>query len=116
MVQTKVINMTGENETTVYKSIEAARQMQRLSYEQLAQRIGISRMGLHKTLKNKSLTVETMFKLADVLHIDYADLFATHEDLLAVHEPGATYGISVNAKLNRIKQLADEIQKDLDKM
>jgi len=119
-MRTEVINIENVYNTNVYNAIELARENMKMSYETLATSCGLTRMGLYKMLKQKRLTLDTMLKLAAVLNLQPIDLFASAREIEIAHvaEPTAPYGrtISIAAKLQHIKKLTEEIERDLEKM
>lgn len=99
----------------IYKNLELARKNKRVSYEKIAAECGLSRMGIHKMFKNRTMTVENMLKIMDVIGVSPNEVFEVETPMgLAVSEPSAAYGHkTVRQKIAEIKKLAAEIEHEL---
>lgn len=54
----------------------------RISLKELAKKVEMSEVGFHQALANKTLKVETLEKIAEVLNIDVAEFFTDFQNRL----------------------------------
>ena len=57
-------------ESLIYQQIEDARVASKISYQSLAEAIGMSKGGLHQSIKSKKLTLKNYLDICEVLGID----------------------------------------------
>lgn len=86
----------------------------RISYATLAQLIDMSPTGLHRAVKNKTMSVATLQRICDVLHMDMCELVATDPvpGTGTVPDIGAHYGGALE-KIHAIQRLAADLEKQL---
>lgn len=56
-------------ESIIYKQIEVARKVEKISYENLAKAINMSKGGLHASMKNKKLSLKSYLDICVVLKL-----------------------------------------------
>lgn len=103
----KVINM----EKNIYTILRQSMEYQKISWQVMADKIGASRMGLFKSFKNNTLTIQNMLSICKVLELDPAELFINSE---LSHLPPQTKGFNTSEILNRVQEitkLCDQIEK-----
>lgn len=86
----------------------------RIFYATLAQLIDMSPTGLHRAVKNKTMSVATLQRICDVLHMDMCDLICADPapGTGIVQDTGAHYGGTVE-KIQAIQRLAADLEKQL---
>lgn len=107
----------------IYRRITELCGKKGISIPQLAEKIGMSR-SLYKTLKNKSLKVETLQKIADTLNVDIEEFLFEESDfkrdgtdlklLISLYKELITRILDDNPSLKdkeRITQLFDNYNK-----
>jgi len=63
-----------------YTKIEGLAKSKGLTLGGLAEKIGVTRAGFYRTLEQKTMKVETLEKIAQVLDVPVCEFFETHED------------------------------------
>jgi DNA-binding Xre family transcriptional regulator len=111
-MDSKLIHMGEKRSMDIYQKLKEIREYKRLSWLEWAGLTGISETGLHKMFRNKSLTVETLQKLCDAIHISPAELFLDEGELAHLAEPQAAYGGKL-AKIEAMERLLSSLKSDL---
>ena len=100
----------------IYKNIELARKNKRISYEKIAQECGLTRMGVYKMFKNKSMSLDNMVKIVEAIGVKPSDIFEDPTSISAntVAEPTPHYGkLTMRQKVAEIQRLAAEIESEM---
>lgn len=72
----------------------------RLSLRKLAMKVGMTQPGFMRMLKNESMTVETLERVAAALKVPISEFFEPGEaNAVQVKEPEATYGNKTEVQL-----------------
>ncbi len=93
--------------------------LKRVPIYQLAEQLGMSEAGLHKTLKNDTLQVKKLQEIADFFSVNIMIFFTDEFDAgqtgsyLAL-EPHLVYQSTVEKRLKRLEDQVKEIQEKID--
>lgn len=96
-----------------YSKIKTLLEKRKITIQKLCDEVGISTVGFHNIYNNKSIKVQTLEKIADVLQVPIKYFFEdeTSDNPFFVNESTVTYGdnnkILIN-KNNEIKELKNE--------
>lgn len=71
-VVNKFINM---REGDIYLKLENAMRDQRITWQTMAEKLGVTRVGLSKTFKKQTLSISTMLAMCEVLKLEPVELF-----------------------------------------
>jgi len=89
-----------------YRKLEKLRKEKKVTYEELANYLGMSRPGFSKMIKNKTCTVEQLEKLADFFNVSILWFFDS-ENLAS--EPKAVYNSSEQYRIIKDLRIANDL-------
>lgn len=80
-----------------FSKLERLKKIKKLSYEELAEMIGMSKNGLNLAIKNKDLKISVLEKIAAILGVSVTYFF-DDSSKNTVMEPTETYGKTTNCQ------------------
>lgn len=111
MTKIKVQNV---EQDVVFQRIKSLMETNKISYRELAGRIGMSHMGLYKSLNNQSIQLIYLQKIADALGVDPGDLFTMHPTTATGNTAVQILKMQDNAR--DIQRIAAQLERDLSKL
>jgi DNA-binding Xre family transcriptional regulator len=105
----KVINSTPNPYSIMLNTME----YKKISWQKLADWLGVSRMGLYKSFQNQTLTISAMLAICEKLELNPVELF--ENDAFIAAEPPAEYKTTTPAqaiidRLKKVHHLCTEIE------
>ena len=92
-----------------YNKIELLRKLKNISKTELAGRLGMTMPGLDKMIKAKSMKVETLELLAEIMNVPVEYFFNDDEDTSVVNEERSIYGKKNDELTEKLLASKDEI-------
>jgi transcriptional regulator with XRE-family HTH domain len=92
-----------------YSKLENLRKEKKVTYQNLADHLGISRQGLSKMIKNKTCTVEVLERLADYFGVSILWFF---DKETPAEEPRAIYNTADKDRIIADLRLANDLLKE----